>query len=536
MMSSRHRPGSRGGSRAESCPGCHARGILHAGVCRGCYDFGRRHRAAACACCRRTLPLKNGYCRCCWLQAALQAAATAGTARRAPDLGPGDFAAITCHQLFFAGMAKMSRRPRPVPPPAGSLPPREPPAAAWQQQELPVPGQSRRFHARHWTAAAITSLALEQARRIAGQLAGTRGWNSRIRAGTSRALTVMLAAHIPGEKIARSSLIPALRPRDLSVTRTAEILDLAGLLHDDRVPSFAALKERRLALLPAGIAAGVDEWLSVLQHGGPRNIDTARQRLNRACPLLLTWAQNAGHLREITAAQVTEAIAPLQGSLRRKTIEALRSLFRHARKTGRIFRDPTAGIKTSRRGNDVIIPLAAGEISRSVAAALTPASRLALALAAAHAARPRAIRHLLPGDIDLAARRLTIAGHQRLLDDLTYQVLTEWLDHRRARWPATANPHVIINKQTGLTTRPVSENAIGAPFRGLTATLEALRAGRQLDEALTHGPDPLYLAVMSGLDETTAIRYANAARHLLTATAEQHDPASPGEPKDRNHP
>ena len=74
--------------------------------------------------------------------------------------------------------------------------------------------------------------------------------------------------------------------------------------------------------------------------------------------------------------------------------------------------------------------------------------------------------------------------------------------------------------------RPVSGNALTAPFRRQTATLEALRVDRQLDEALTHGPDPLHLAVVFGLDETTAIRYSQAARKLLHTPAEQHGPQS----------
>ena len=40
----------------------------------------------------------------------------------------------------------------------------------------------------------------------------------------------------------------------------------------------------------------------------------------------------------------------------------------------------------------------------------------------------------------------------------------------------------------------------------------------------THGPDPLHLAVVFGLDETTAIRYATVARQLLQTPAEEHDP------------
>jgi hypothetical protein len=55
---------------------------------------------------------------------------------------------------------------------------------------------------------------------------------------------------------------------------------------------------------------------------------------------------------------------------------------------------------------------------------------------------------------------------------------------------------------------------VKAALRGQDATLERLRVDRQLEEALTHGPDPLHLAAMFGLDPTTAIRYATAARQL----------------------
>lgn len=61
-------------------------------------------------------------------------------------------------------------------------------------------------------------------------------------------------------------------------------------------------------------------------------------------------------------------------------------------------------------------------------------------------------------------------------------------------------------------------------FRGQTATLERLRLHRQLDTALTQGPDPLHLASVPGLDPKTAIRYAQNARMLLVTAAEQHDP------------
>ncbi|MFI6059322.1 hypothetical protein [Streptomyces sp. NPDC051286] len=53
------------------------------------------------------------------------------------------------------------------------------------------------------------------------------------------------------------------------------------------------------------------------------------------------------------------------------------------------------------------------------------------------------------------------------------------------------------------------------------AYCRAPRVDRQLEEALTHGPDPLHLAKVFGLDEKTAMRYADSARSLLGQAAEQ---------------
>ncbi len=158
-------------------------------------------------------------------------------------------------------------------------------------------------------------------------------------------------------------------------------------------------------------------------------------------------------------------------------------------------------------------------------AAQSPRDRLVLALAAIHAARTKAIRELQVDDTDLGNRRLTIAGRTRPLDDLTRQMILDWLGHRRTRRPDTANPHLIINQQTAMETGPVSKVWLTESFRDQAATLERLRVHRQIDEALTQGPDPLHLAAMFGLDPKTAIRYAENARQMLITTAEEQDPA-----------
>src|SRR6266545_1874857 len=234
--------------------------------------------------------------------------------------------------------------------------------------------------------------------------------------------------------------------------------------------------------------------------------------------------------------------ALLSGSLRRQTLTALRSLFGHCKKTGRIFRDPTSGVHDRPRPLILIQPLQPAEIDQATSAAVTPAARLAVALAAVHAARPKTIRELHLDDVDLGNRRLVIAGRARPLDDLTTSLLLAWLQHRGRRWPGTANPHLIVNQQTAMTTQAVSENWLTENCRGLTATLERLRVDRQLEEALTHGADPLHLAAVFGIDDTTAIRYAAIARQLLEAPAEQHEPhelprtQGPELPAEHEHP
>jgi hypothetical protein len=517
-----------------SCPDCLSWGASYGpqSYCRACYDFTRRHGRGQCAGCARGIAVKKGHCRLCWLQAGV---AAAGRRR----LTAADFAPAGYWQLSLAGMSRVgSTGPARQDPPDGPAAPDAGPA--WIQLQLSGPGESLHLDKRHWTAAAITSPALQQARGIAAGLAGVRGWNDRIIAETARALAVVLAGHQPGDMIAWSQLPAALHRRDLSITRAAEILALAGLLDDDRIPSFTALARARLALLPAPMAADVQDWLRTRSQGGPRSRprdqDTVRMNFNRVHPLLLQWARHYTHLREVTAGDVIAATKPLHGSLRPQALTALRSLFGHAKKTGAIFRDPTRGVHDPQRPLILIQPLQPAEIDQAASAALTPAARLAVALAAVHAASPKTIRELHLGDTDLGGRRLVIAGSARPLDDLTASLLLAWLTHRGRRWPGTANPHLLINQQTAMTTRPVSENWLAGSCRGLTATLGRLRVDRQLEEALTCGADPLHLAAVFGLDDTTAIKYATIARQLLQTAAEQHHPSGSRQPRDQNSP
>jgi integrase len=161
--------------------------------------------------------------------------------------------------------------------------------------------------------------------------------------------------------------------------------------------------------------------------------------------------------------------------------------------------------------------------------AVSPAQRLVVALAAVHAARPKAIRELTLDDIDLPNRRITIAGHPQPLGDLTRTILLAWLEHRRITWPRTANRHLLISRVSASGTESVAADYLDKHLL-LGAPLERIRRDRILQEALATGADPLHLTLIFNIDHTTAMSYADAARKLLGASAE-HRASSTADPR-----
>ncbi len=442
---------------------------------------------------------------------------------------------IRHHQLSFADMqrwgarvpgrpagkqGRRTARPRPQPP--------EPrPVTGWVQLRLfDARKDYTRFDRRRHADFANPWLA--RARATAQAIGEARGWSRWVAGAVDRGPVILLSGHADGDEICYSEMFPALRAHGLSVERTAEVLAALGLFRDDRVPAFETWLERSLAGLAPGIRADIEHWLRTLRHGGPRSRprvpETTWTYLRAVAPALAAWSGRYAHLREVTSEDILAAIDGLTGHERNHTLTVIRSLFRHCKKNRAIFRDPAARLRVGTHPRTVILPLHDDDIDQAANAAQSPRDRLVLALAAIHAARSKAIRELQVEDIDLGNRRLTIAGRTRPLDDLTHEMILDWLSHRRTRWPDTANPHLIINQQTAMETGPVSRVSLTESFRDQPATLERLRVHRQLDEALTQRPDPLHLAAMFGLDPKTAIRYAGNARQLLITAAEEHDP------------
>jgi len=490
--------------------------------CRACRSFRDGNRdERECTGCGLVLRVKNGYCRLCWVQLS-GGRAWEGTAPPAVAALAAAGVKISCHQLFFDRMAPRTgawtaeavpRRPRRA----------LPSEAAWIQPGLPSPHArpDRRPPAGPSLAAAL---------RIADRLAETRGWSGEIRRRVRQGLAVTLDGHQEGEDAAWSRALPSLRARHLPSGHVAGVLRQAGLLHDDPRPAFDAWLDRKLDGVAGGIRRDAERWLRTLKDGGPRSrprrIATVHSHLAKALPALLDWSARYRHLREVTRDDIQDHVRGLHGSRRHNTLVALRSLFGFCLSAGLIFRNPARGIKVGRRPSGTVLqPLGQGGIDDAVAAATSPAARLIVALAGVHAARSSTICAMLLSDSDPGSRRLLPAGRPRPLDNLTACLLRAWLEDRRARWPGTANPHLLINAQTALGTGPASRTWVNTALRGHTATIEALRVDRQLEEALATGADPLHLAVTFGLDPGTAVRYASSARQLLEAAAEQQNPA-----------
>jgi integrase len=339
-----------------------------------------------------------------------------------------------------------------------------------------------------------------------------------------RALVTLLSEYAETDMIRHSEISAPLRAPNLGIERTTEVLQAMETVLDDRRPSFEDWLKSKLDALAPGIRRETEQWSRTLHDGGPRTLardpSTVRIHLKAIRPVLLERSADHDHLREVTCDEVVAHVRTLQGRERHQALVALRPLSSRAKKNGVVFRNPTSRVKVGQAAAPVLQPLPPRQVAHSAEAAASPADRLAVALAAVHAARPGAIRALQLDDIDLGNHRITIAGRSRPLDNLTRQLLLARLEHRRRRWPNTANPHLIITMNTAPATGPVGSWWIERELRGQAATLDRLRIDRQPEEALVHGPDPLHLAEVFGMDEKTAIRYADPARQLLEQSLE----------------
>lgn len=270
--------------------------------------------------------------------------------------------------------------------------------------------------------------------------------------------------------------------------------------------------------VPAQFRADVDAWVAALRGAGRRPSRpvawvTVRTYLQFALPVLTDWAIRVTSLREITRADIEQALADHRGRSEHNVHTALRSLFRGLKREKRIFTDPARGLMRhyARR---LPRPLPSDRIRGLLDPLDHPREKLAVALVAIHALGIDELRSFYLADLDRSAGALTIARdhttHRILLDEMLMTLAHHWLTYRAQRWPATRNRHLFVSDYTVKGDAPMSPYGIGAGFRHIGITARQLRQDRILDEA-THTADPVALITVFGIGVTTAIRYIHAA-------------------------
>ncbi|MEU6584369.1 integrase [Nocardia sp. NPDC046763] len=333
---------------------------------------------------------------------------------------------------------------------------------------------------------------LRSAAHHAHELGQARGWSPSTTRCVLDGLTTVLQDRPAGEPVPLSEV--RTRPhRHVSRPRLTEVLADLGLLQDDSATAIRSWIDHITRDLAPGFAGPARHWLTVLLDGDNRAQARSPGSLyvyfSCARPFLEQWAIRHDHLREVTRSDITAALEPLRGSQRSNAIKALRSLFRFANKRGLVFANPTTGLKVRDTESD-LLPMTFDEIRAVEELVTDPAWRVIVALAAENAARTGAIRHLALDDVDLANRRITLAGRRQRLGDIGHRAIRRWLDHRHATWPHTPNPHLLISPKTALGTTPISQIFVNLRMQQVGCTVQRIRQDRILHEALTAGPGP----------------------------------------------
>lgn len=534
MPGSQARPRRRGRrvyrGPARSCQHCHAWGILRGRLCRGCGNFAATNPTGRCRVCRRAdLPVQDGVCRLCRKQAGLIAGPDNKTT---VDL---TVAARTGQQLFLAELARSvrlagvraRRRPVPSPPPNPRGLPRA--APGWAQQLLfDWPRDCRHVSSLD---PPRDRLLLQVLLAHAERLSEHDGWPARTLAQVCRGLRMLAASHDPGEPV-HASTVAAMSAHGVPTVRVLQVLASAGdgLIIEDRPDSLTVWIDQAFASLPPRIRQELDVWVGVLREGTTRRRARPRAtvitQLAAARPFLLERTTSYATLRQVTRQDVT---GWLDGRKQPASdLSALRDLFGVLKTQRLVFADPTGRIRAAGPSPSTPAPLSPQALATLGQAARTdPVLRVVLALIGVQALHPHQARQLQLDHLDLPNRQLHLDTGSRPLDPFTADAIAAYLDHRRQRWPNTANPHLLLTRRTAHEHGPVSAYWLERRLDGLPVTLRQLREDRILEEASVTGGDPLHLTVMFGLTAKPALRYAQTVRPQSAEAHQRSEPTGP---------
>jgi len=512
-------------SPQRSCEHCESWGTRK--ICDGCDSWRHPgHPVGDCTRCgREGIPLLDGLCRACCLhidQHGPEARAQAWTQLWfGGDLAPrlavrsGMLGYVVPHQKARARAAARRRAAPPVSP------------------HLAVPGQGVLFDARRdWSCIAVGSLDQLPSLTPAAQAllaefrehARAQGWEEEVRRLAARSLRIVLAWVGAGAPIREADIrgISAGRP-GTSARRMLQFLASRNLIIPDparEIDIHEQAIEERLRRFPLEIASELRRWVLVLRGEGrrqhrPMAFEMIRKYLSYLHPVLTAWSGRVTSLREITSDDIWHVLRQRPGQPAQDLASALRSLFRALKQERLIFRDPTRGISVPAVAR-LPVPIATGRLRGLIDRADGPMAQLTVALVAIHGLGKREAPRLLMADLDLPGGRLlvrrSLALHTVYLDDLTRALAIAWLRERHRRWPATANPHLLVSQQTAAMNAlpPVSSMVMNEIFRPLGLTPSGLRQDRILDEA-RQTADPVHLMRVFGISDTTAMKYVYAA-------------------------
>jgi integrase len=489
----------RAAARAGACRDCGKQVVrLWSGRCRSC-DAKSREVTGACRDCGDLTRLEYGLCRACRLFRWAHPVGTCPWCGRQQPIGAaGACRSCQCAVRAARVLRKQARASRPRPTPSPPVPP-------------PLDALTGYGQARGWA-----PNTLRQAWRAVTAVLGNRDdlgqppWD----AGRLRQF---------------------LNQRHLVALRAVEFLTDQGLAQPTPQAAFDRWLAARLAVLRAPVDAEVRTWAEALQGRGPR-AGPARQNATIQGYLrilqapLAAWSARYESLRQVTTDDLAGQLAPLSGATRLLALSAMRSLFATLKARRVLFTNPAAPLTGRRAQPPPVLPLDDGLRAGLLGRLHNPAERLIVLLAGVHALRPSDICALTLDDADPAVGMLLADGRARPLDRLTAGHLRAWLQARHARWPATANPYLLINRSTAGGLDPVSRSYIQAIVRRAGITAQDLRADRLHDEAHATGGDPLRLARLFRLSHEAAIRYCAETGTLDQATvpvasASEQDPA-----------
>ncbi len=118
---------------------------------------------------------------------------------------------------------------------------------------------------------------------------------------------------------------------------------------------------------------------------------------------------------------------------------------------------------------------------------------------------------------DIADGRLVVGERTIPLAGPVLSRVGAWLDHRTRTWPATANPHLFVNRRTAPRLTPVSRPF---PWRHVDFAPQTLREDRILDEVRATGGDIRRVCELFGLSVGGAMRYTTTLDETDRAESE----------------